>query len=143
MSSPVDELGSQDPDGERRAENEERIRATSLLRALPELWRSRRDGGLARLQIRRSFALHAGNDKAGLHPPEEHCVLGERLRKLGDEPALTRGAAGQALERLGSALHRCVAPGHFLAGGCSPVATRQTREATKRAPIVATAPMPA
>jgi hypothetical protein len=143
MSSPVDELRGDDPDGERDAEDEEGILATSLLRAFSELWACRHDSVLARLQVRRSFALDAGNDKARLHPPEEHRVLGERLRKLADEPATARNTARQVLELLRPALHRCVAAGHFFAGGCSPVATRQTREATKRAPIVATAPRPA
>jgi hypothetical protein len=143
MSSPVDELGSQDPDRERRAQNEERIRAASLLRALAELWPGRRDSVLGRLQIRGSFALDAGNDKARLHPPKEDCILGQRLRKLADEPASARGTAREALELMRSAFHRCIAAGHFFAGGCSPVATRQTREATARAPIVARAPRPA
>jgi hypothetical protein len=143
MSSPVDELGRRDPDGERHPEDEERIRAASLPRALAELWSSRRDGVLARLQIRGSLALDAGNDKARLHSSEEHCVLGEGTRQLAEEAASAGGTARNALELLRSALHRCVATRHFFTGGCSPVTTRQTREATKRAPIVATAPRPA
>jgi hypothetical protein len=91
MSSPVDQLRGGDPDSESDTENEERIRAASLLGALAKLRPRRHNGVLARLQVRGSFALDSRNDKARLHPPKEHRVFGERLRELGGEATPSGG----------------------------------------------------
>jgi hypothetical protein len=91
MSSPVDQLRSGDSHGECDAEDEDGIRAASLLWALAKLGPRRHDGVLARLQIGGSFALDTGNDKARLHPLKENGVFGERLRELGGEPTPAGG----------------------------------------------------
>jgi hypothetical protein len=143
MSPPVDELGEPDPDAESDPEDEERVRATIHLRSLAKLGGGGRDDVLTRLEVGRRLPFDARGDQARLHAPEERSVLRERLRELGGEAAGCGRAIRQALELAGSALHESVALRHFLAGGFSPVATRQTREATARAPIVAAAPRPA
>src|SRR6266540_2375564 len=143
MSPPVDELGEADPCGECDPQDEERVRAAVPLRSLAELGGGGRDDVLTRLEVGRRLPFDARGDQARLHAPEERSVLGERLRELGGHAAGRGRAIRQALELAGSALHQSVALRHFLAGGCSPVATRQTREATARAPIVAAAPRPA
>src|SRR3954464_12787480 len=59
MSPPIDELREHDPGDDRGTAADERVRAALLLRllALAELWARRRQRRLARLLIRRRFAL--------------------------------------------------------------------------------------
>jgi hypothetical protein len=143
MSPPVEELGDRDTRSQRDTEDEERVRPASLLRALAVL---RSAGGhdiLSRLEVLGRLAPCPCGDETRLHVTKERRVLSERLRELRHEAARAGGTIGQTLELVRSTLHEGIASGHFLTGGCSPVATRQMREATVRAPIVAAAPRPA
>src|SRR3982751_681824 len=58
MAPPVDELRGGDAERERRAEHEERTGPAAPTRTPAELGTGRGDDALARLQIRRRFALH-------------------------------------------------------------------------------------
>jgi hypothetical protein len=49
------------------------------------------------------------------------------------------GAVGEIVELRGALLHGCVALRHRFRGGCSPVATRQIEDATRRATTAAAA----
>ena len=62
---------------------------------------------------------------------------------LADPVAAPGGAAREALQALGPALHEQIAFRHRLVGGASPVAMCQIFEAVRLAAIVAPAPRPA
>ena len=85
-------------------------------------------------------ANHRGNLSDAVLIKDNH------LRHCGITEAVRRARArwpGAAVEVECDTLDQLVAPGHFLVGGSSPVATRQTRDAARRAATVATAPNPA
>jgi hypothetical protein len=143
MSPPIEQFRDRDAGSQGDSHDEERIRTAALLGAFAVLGPARRDNVLSGLEVLRRLAPCARGDEARFHAAKERRVLSERLRKLGNEAAGAGRAVGQTLELVRSALHKSIAPGHFFAGGCSPVATRQMRDATVRAPIVAAAPRPA
>jgi hypothetical protein len=140
MSPPVQELGEQDARRPRRNDDEQRMRAAGILRALAELWARRRDDSCARLLVGRSLSAGPGHHEARLQLAQEGRVLRERRRELRTQAARGRRAMGKNLKAIGASLDDCVCPCHFFAGGASPVATRQIFDATRRAAIVAAAP---
>jgi hypothetical protein len=142
MTPPVHDLGQRDARGERDTDDEERVRPTSPP-PLAELRRRRRHDLGSRLLVRRGFALRARHHEARLELPEEGCILCERLGETGAQAAAAGGLIREALQTRRSLLDECVALSHFFAGGASPVAMRQIRDASRRAPIVAAAPIPA
>jgi hypothetical protein len=142
MSPPVENLGDGDARNQRDSEDEERVRP-STPRPFSELRPARADDVLSGREVGRRFALHARHHKAWLHAAQEGRILGERFRQLGHETARGSRPVREALQLLRAALHERIASGHFLTGGCSPVATRQIRDASVRAPMVAAAPSPA
>src|SRR3954454_10709232 len=144
MASPIQPLRERDARDERDADHDERIRAAALrstlrLRPLAELRPGRSLAHLSRLFVRGSLPLRAFLDQLRLELRQECCILREQVRKL----VLHAALAGELL-RLRAQLVRCrIERAHRLAGGSSPVASRQTEDATRRAPIVAAAPSPA
>ena len=88
-----------------------------------------------------SVALRARGHQAGLELTQEGGVVGELVGQLRLHASLGGRALGELLELVGAAVDQLVGLGrHFLIGGCSPVATRQIREAARREAIVARAP---
>jgi hypothetical protein len=143
MTPPIDDLRQGDSGGERDTDDEERVRSTSATAPLAELRRRGRHRLGSRLLVRRGFALRTRHHKARLELPEKGCILCERLGETGAQAAAAGGLIREALQTRRSLLDECVALSHFFAGGASPVAMRQIRDASRRAPIVATAPIPA
>jgi hypothetical protein len=143
MTPPIDDLRKRDSSCERDPDDEKRVRSTSAARALAELRCRGRDHLGSRLLVRRGFALRARHYEARLELPEEGRILCERLCETGAKAAAAGGLIREALQTRRSLLDECVALRHFFAGGASPVAMRQIREASRRAPIVAAAPIPA
>jgi hypothetical protein len=143
MTPPIDDLGESDSGSEGDPDDEERVRSASAPPPLAELWRRRCHHLGAGLLVRRSFALRARHHEARFELPEEGCVLGERLGESRAQATAAGGLVRQALEARRPLLDERVALRHFFAGGASPVAIRQMREDSRRAPIVAAAPMAA
>src|SRR3954464_2554073 len=141
MTSPIDNLCQSETCSCRAADDGERIppspRAAVLL-----LGRQRRHG-VVRRPARRRCALCARSDQARLQLAQEDRVLCQRLRQLASDAAATCGTLRQVAKAVGRAIDERVASQNFLAGGSSPVATRQMPEAARRAAIVAAAPRPA
>jgi len=135
MTPPIDDLGKRDPCRERDPDDEKRVGSAPASRA--------RHGGLLGLLIGWGLAFRASHHEARFELPEESRVLGERLSEPRAETARPRRLVCQTLEARRPLLDKRVALGHFFAGGASPVAMRQIREASLRAPIVAAAPIPA
>src|SRR5262245_10780919 len=148
MAPPVDPFRDEDPGNERRAHDDPGVGTptTTLLllrRGAAVRLGGRRDGGLTRLLVRRCLAVHACLDQAGLHPPEEVGVLGERIGELRLHAFFARHAVGEVLDlarRLVDSVIRCA---HFLTGGSSPVNIRQMPEAVRRPISAARAVSPA
>src|SRR5205085_460962 len=124
MASPVDPFREEDARCERRAEHDEGARAT------------RREPGRFRLLVLRHFAACALRDQARLELADEDGVLRELVRELPFQAARAGQPVRCGPRLVGDGVERA----HFLVGGCSPVATRQTEAAARRAPIVAAAP---
>jgi hypothetical protein len=144
MSSPVQGLGENDSRRQRYADHEEGIGASPRPPARSELRAGRRDDRAgSRLQVGGSISLDPRGHEARLHAAEKDGVFGQRLGQLGSRAAALGSPIGELLQPIGALLENCIARRHFFTGGCSPVATRQMREATVRAAIVASAPSPA
>jgi hypothetical protein len=154
MAPPIDEACQRDAGGERDGDHGERVRAAVLTRALAVLRRRGRDHRLTRREIRGRLAACACGYEARLEAAEEGGVLCERLSESRTNAACSGRTLSHLLQALGAPLDEQVTPVatpfgggwrrcHFFAGGASPVAMRQIREATRRAPTVAAAPMPA
>jgi hypothetical protein len=140
MTPPVDDLGKRDPGRERDPDDEKGVRAAPAPRASGDV----RPGLLVRrLLVRGRLALGARHHETRFEFPEEGRVLGERLGETRAQAAAAGGLIRQALEARRPLLDKRVALRHFFAGGASPVAIRQIRDASLRAPIVAAAPIPA
>jgi hypothetical protein len=141
MTSPIDNFRNEQTCGGCSADHGEWIRtpARGGLRLL------RRQGrhDIVRRAVRRRRAFRARLDEARLQLPHEHRVLCERACQLPREASAPRGTLGQTAKAVRRAIDERVAFQNFLAGGSSPVATRQIPEAARRAAIVAAAPKPA
>src|SRR5688500_8609682 len=144
MSPPVDQLREHRADAEGHSGDDERIGPALRALRLPPAQLgaagapSRPGAGLG---ILRRLALRARDDQGGLQLAEEVGVVRELVGQLARDAALRRGLAGQRLELVGAALDDPVAlVAHRLAGGFSPVATRQIPDAVRLATIVAAAP---
>src|SRR4051812_12640472 len=147
MAPPIDPLGEQDTDRERRACDNEWIRTAAAplgrLRPRAELRTAGRAPRLAGLFVRRRFALGARLDQARLQLAQERGVVCELIGELRLDPARCSGLVGELVELVRALIHDLVRLRHFFVGGSSPVATRQIWEAARRAAIVATAARPA
>jgi hypothetical protein len=141
MASPVDPFCEHDPGGNCDADDDPRGRSAALplaLRTLAELWARRRDVSLAGLLVRRSFAPGTCFDQAGLHLPDQICIVGQRLGDLRLQPAFAGELIRKPLQLVCCALDFLIGS-HFFVGGSSPVSVRQIREAVRRETIVARA----
>src|SRR3954447_5419583 len=144
MASPIQPLGERHARDERDPDHDERVRAAASrrafrLRPLAQLRAGRCLAHFSRLFVRGSFPLRALLDQLGLELGQEGRILCEQVGDL----VLHAALAGELL-RLRAQLVRCrIERAHRFAGGSSPVASRQTDDATRRAPIVPAAPRPA
>ncbi len=109
------------------------------LPSLSELWPGGGDGALRRFLVGRSLPLRPRHDQARLQLAEERGIVCQRLCDLGGDAPLRGGFVGDFLKPIRDPVDELVGFRHFLAGGSSPVATRQTFEAVRRATIVAAA----
>src|SRR4051794_29204290 len=132
IAPPVDDPGGEDADRERGRRGQEGVRP-----AAPLL------GPVRRGRLDSTIAAHPLEYEAWLRLAQERRVVAELVHELGLDAARRLGAVRQLLEAVGPAVDECVAGRHRLAGGSSPVATRQIPEAARRATIVETAALPA
>jgi hypothetical protein len=135
MTPPVDDLGKRDSSRERDSDDEEGVRPASASGTYL--------GGGPGFLVRGGLALGSRHHEARFELSEERCVLGERLGEPGAQAPAAGGLVRKTLEARRPLLDKRVAFRHFFAGGASPVAMRQIRDASLRAPIVAAAPIPA
>src|SRR5215207_9847100 len=146
MPSPVDDLRDEIAADDRSAQHEPRTRTQALLlfRSQAELWTCGRAARLTELLVRRRFALRALHHQARLQLPQEGRIVVQLVGELRLHAALRCGALGQLLELVGAPIDDLISlRRHFFAGGSSPVAMRQIRDAARRDAIVAAAPIAA
>src|SRR3954451_10009800 len=148
MAPPVDDLGRDDAERERDADDDERTRAAgaALLlrrvherRMLPDLRAGRCDRPLAGPLVRRCLAFESLLDQGRLQLTEKYRVVGKLVGDLRLHAALASEALRRCLCLVGERVERA----HRFAGGSSPVARRQIEVAARREASVAAAPTPA
>jgi hypothetical protein len=141
MTPPIDQFRERQPSGGCCADQRQRVPHVAGVSA-PRRWCLNGHWLLAGGRL----AADALDDQRRLQLAQELCVLLERLCELPGKTPAVSGLLGQAVQPLGAALNRPICSsrhGHFLVGGSSPVTVRQTREAVRRAAIVAAALNPA